>query len=46
MGSRQQRSYTEEEQYKALLEVAEYGGGGNVSAAAKGLGIPYQTVVV
>ena len=44
MASRQQRSYTEQEQYQVLLKVAEYGG--NVSAAAKELGIPYQTVVV
>ena len=44
MASRQQRSYTEQEQHQALLKVAEYGG--NVSAAAKELGIPYQTVVV
>ena len=44
MGSRQQRSYSEEEQYQAILKVAEYGG--NASAAAKELGIPYQTVVV
>lgn len=43
MANRQQRSYTEQEQYQALLKVAEYGG--NVSAA-KELGIPYQTVVV
>ncbi len=44
MDSRRQRSYTEQEQYQALLKVAEYGG--NVGAAAKELGIPYQTVVV
>jgi transposase-like protein len=44
MGSRTQRSYTEEEQYQAIVKVAEYGG--NVSAAAKEMGIPYQTVVV
>ncbi len=44
MGSRKQRSYTEEEQYKALLKVAEFGG--NVHAAARELGIPCQTLVV
>ena len=44
MGSRKQRSYTEQEQYQALLKVAEFGG--NVHAAARALGIPCQTLVV